>query len=59
MFNSQPCGNPQKAYLVAMALDALSIAAMFRATGDTAEAKLFVAMSAGYMARAKRDHANG
>jgi hypothetical protein len=50
------CGNPQKAYLVAQSMDALQIARMFRLAGDIDAARMFAAMSAGYLAASK---ANG
>jgi hypothetical protein len=52
-------GDPARTALVAMALDALDLARMFRKHGDTQAARIFLAFSAGYMARSKQGRANG
>jgi hypothetical protein len=44
----------ERSKLIAQSLDALAIAAMFRKSGDHSTANLFVAMSQGYMAAARK-----
>lgn len=48
-----------RAHMLAQALDALSIAAMFRKSGDPDAARLFVAMSMGYMRAARNNGRDG